>query len=133
MLGEQDTVQREADSLLETLNSRLVELENLEGAYLAYRRSYAQLLHEMARRERYRAEMEEIVHGMVERLERYRDEEIQRRHEFFTQEGEFIPEDLCPFVTDPPARWSLTNTGEDDGRVIEEGLLEEARRILESV
>ncbi|CAE6376383.1 unnamed protein product [Rhizoctonia solani] len=132
MLGEQENVQLEVDSLLETLNSRLAELENLEGAYLAYRRSYARLLQEMARRERHRAEMEEIVHGMVERLERYRDEEIQRRHEFFTQEGEFIPEDLCPFVTDPPARWSLANTGEDDGRVIEEGLLEEARRILES-
>ncbi|CAE6443797.1 hypothetical protein ACGC1H_002506 [Rhizoctonia solani] len=132
MLGEQENVQLEVDSLLETLNSRLVELENLEGAYFAYRRSYARLLQEMARRERHRAEMEEIVHGMVERLERYRDEEIQRRHEFFTQEGEFIPEDLCPFVTDPPARWSLANTGEDDGRVIEEGLLEEARRILES-
>ncbi|CAE6354086.1 unnamed protein product [Rhizoctonia solani] len=132
MLGEQDNAHREVDSLLETLNSRLVELENLEGAYLAYRRSYARLLQEMARRERHRAEMEEIVHGMVERLERYRDEEIQRRHEFFTQEGEFIPEDLCPFVTDPPARWSLSNTGEDDGRVIEEGLLEEAHRILES-
>ncbi|KAG8691409.1 autophagy protein 17 [Ceratobasidium sp. 423] len=132
MLAEQDAVQREVDSLLETLNSRLVELENLEGAYIAYRRSYARLLQEMARRERHRAEMEEIVHGMVERLERYRDEEIQRRHEFFTQESEFIPVDLCPFVTDPPARWSLANTGEDDGRVIEEGLLEEARHILES-
>ncbi|CAE6406702.1 unnamed protein product [Rhizoctonia solani] len=131
MLAEQDDVHREADCLLETLNSRLMELEKLEGAYLAYRRSYARLLQEMSRRERYRAEMEEIAHGMVERLERYRDEEIQRRHEFFTQEGEFIPEDLCPFVTDPPARWSLANTGEDDGRVIAEGLLEEARRILE--
>lgn len=52
-------------------------------------------------------------------------EETQRRHEFFTQEGEFIPEDLCPFVTDPPARWTLANAGEDDSRVIEEGLLEE--------
>ncbi|KAF8704742.1 Autophagy protein Apg17, partial [Rhizoctonia solani] len=146
MLAEQDAVHHEANSLLETLNSRLVELENLEAAYLAYRRSYARLLQEMARRERYRAEMEEMVHGMVERLERYRDglsdlkyfclarsvnntpgclEETQRRHEFFTQEGEFIPEDLCPFVTDPPARWSFANTGEDDGRVIAEGLLEE--------
>ncbi|CAE6442611.1 unnamed protein product [Rhizoctonia solani] len=132
MLAEQDAVQHEVDSLLTTLNSRLVELENLEVAYIAYRQSYARLLLEMARRERHRAEMEEIVHGMIERLERYRDEETQRRHEFFTQEGEFIPEDLCPFVTDPPARWSLANTGEDDGRVIEEGLLEEARRILES-
>ncbi|CAE6335090.1 unnamed protein product [Rhizoctonia solani] len=131
MLAEQDAVHHEANFLLETLNSRLMELEKLEEAYLAYRRSYARLLQEMARRERYRAEMEEIVHGMVERLERYRDEEIQRRHEFFTQEGEFIPEDLCPFVTDPPARWSLANTGEDDGRVIAEGLLEEACHILE--
>ncbi|CAE6475123.1 unnamed protein product [Rhizoctonia solani] len=132
MVAEQDAVQLEVDSLLEILNSRLVELENLEGTYITYRRSYARLLQEMARRERHRAEMEEIVYGMIERLERYRNEEIQRRHEFSTQEGEFIPEDLCPFVKDPPARWSLANTGEDDGRVIEEGLLEEARRILES-
>ncbi|CAE6510891.1 unnamed protein product [Rhizoctonia solani] len=73
MLSEQDTVQREVEALLETLNSRLAELENLEGAYLAYRRSYARLLQEMARRERNRAEMEEIAHGMTERLERYRD------------------------------------------------------------
>ncbi|KAF8751607.1 Autophagy protein Apg17 [Rhizoctonia solani] len=54
MLAEQDAVHHEANSLLETLNSRLVELENLEAAYLAYRRSYARLLQEMARRERYR-------------------------------------------------------------------------------
>lgn len=134
MLSEQQTAQHDVEALLETLESRLVELENLENAYVAYRGSYAHLLQEMVRRERHRAEMEEIVHGMLERLDRYREEEIQRRHEFFTHEGEFIPEDLCPFVTDPPARWSLTSTGEDDARVMEDGpgLLEEARRILES-
>ncbi|KAG8775002.1 autophagy protein 17 [Ceratobasidium sp. 428] len=132
MLIEQQAAQSDVQSLLETINSRLAELEDLEAAYIAYRRSYARLLQEMARRDRHRAEMEEIVHGMLERLDRYREEEIQKRHEFFTSEGEFIPEDLCPFVTDPPARWTLTNTGEDDGRVIDDGLLEEARRILES-
>lgn len=132
MLSEQQAVQIDVDTLFDTLNSRLAELENLESAYVAYRRSYARLLQEMARRDRHRAEMDEIVHGMLERLDRYREEEIQRRHEFFTLEGEFIPEDLCPFVTDPPSRWTLANTGEDDDRVIEEGLLEEARRILES-
>ncbi|KAG9126768.1 autophagy protein 17 [Ceratobasidium sp. 392] len=132
MLAEQQTAQSEVQTLLDELNSYLVELEDFEGAYIAYRRSYARLLQEMARRERHRAEMEEIVHGMLERLDQYREEEIQKRHEFFTLEGESIPEELCPFVTDPPSRWILSNTGEDDGRVIEDGLLEEARRILES-
>jgi hypothetical protein len=73
MLSEQQAVQHDVDASLETLNSRLIELETLEGAYVAYRRSYARLLQEMARRERHRAEMEEIVHGMLERLERYRE------------------------------------------------------------
>ncbi|KAG9088565.1 autophagy protein 17 [Ceratobasidium sp. UAMH 11750] len=131
MLVEQQNAQNDVHNLLHTLNSRLAELEDLEAAYVAYRRSYARLLQEMARRDRHRAEMEEIANGMLERLERYREEEIQKRHEFFTLEGEFIPEDLCPFVTDPPARWSLTSTGDDDGRTIEDGLLEEAQRVLE--
>lgn len=75
MLSEQQTVQHDVEALLETLESRLVELENLENAYVAYRRSYAHLLQEMVRRERHRAEMEEIVHGMLERLDRYREGE----------------------------------------------------------
>lgn len=73
MLSEQQTAQHDVDAFLERLNSRLMELEALEAAYIAYRRSYARLLQEMARRERHRAEMEEIVHGMLERLERYRE------------------------------------------------------------
>jgi autophagy-related protein 17 len=73
MLAEQQAVQNDVHALLDTLNSRLTELEDLEGAYVAYRRSYARLLQEMARRDRYRADMEEIVHGMLERLDRYRE------------------------------------------------------------
>ncbi|KAG8708229.1 autophagy protein 17, partial [Ceratobasidium sp. 395] len=73
MLIEQQAAQSDVQSLLETLNSRLAELEDLEAAYIAYRRSYARLLQEMARRDRHRAEMEEIVHGMLERLDRYRE------------------------------------------------------------
>ncbi|QRV89892.1 autophagy protein APG17 [Ceratobasidium sp. AG-Ba] len=125
MLDEQQAAQAEVYALLDTLNSRLEELEDLETTYVTYRRSYARLLQEMARRDRHRAEMEEIVHGTIERLERCREEEIQKRQEFFATEGENIPEDLCPFVADPPARWILTYTGDDDGRVIEDELLEE--------
>lgn len=73
MLTEQQAVQIDVDTLFDTLNSRLAELENLESAYVAYRRSYARLLQEMARRDRHRAEMDEIVHGMLERLDRYRE------------------------------------------------------------
>ena len=73
MLSEQQTVQSDVDTLFDTLNSRLTELENLEGAYVAYRRSYARLLQEMARRDQHRADMDEIVQGMLERLDRHRE------------------------------------------------------------
>ncbi|KAG8747338.1 autophagy protein 17 [Ceratobasidium sp. 414] len=79
MLVEQQNAQNDVHDLLHTLNSRLAELEDLEAAYVAYRRSYARLLQEMARRDRHRVEMEEIVHGMLERLERYREGTAENR------------------------------------------------------
>lgn len=40
-------------------------------------------------------------------------EEISRREQFFKSEGAYLPEDLCPYVGEPPTMFEVLATGEE--------------------
>jgi hypothetical protein len=40
-------------------------------------------------------------------------EEISRREQFFKSEGAYLPEDLCPYVGEPPTMFEVLPTNEE--------------------
>lgn len=86
----------------------------------------------MDRRRQYRESADAIVRGMTAQLQALREggpyqqiissafpifvffvEEISRREQFFKSEGAYLPEDLCPYVGEPPTMFEVLATNEE--------------------
>ncbi|KAG8905040.1 autophagy protein 17 [Tulasnella sp. 403] len=117
----------------ETLEERLTSLDELSQTYLAYHHAYRKLLLEMDRRRRNREMLEELVHDMVEKLDQLRDDEMAQRERFFAEQGQFLPDDLCPFVADRPVRWVVEFEGDETLPHLQESILAEARQQIAQV
>ena len=48
------------------------------------------------------------------------------RESFFDDQGPYIPEDLCPFVADLPAKWTVSSSGDENLPELDE---EEVRNV----
>lgn len=46
------------------------------------------------------------------------------RERFFAEQGEYLPDDLCPFIADLPVRWTIDSIGDESCPVIDSRLLE---------
>lgn len=88
---------------------------------------------EVDRRRQYRESADAIVRGMTAQLQALREgkshqqvfssklisdvrfllEEISRREQFFKSEGAYLPEDLCPYVGEPPTMFEVLATNEE--------------------
>ena len=74
--------------------------------------------------------VEKITQGMNEQLSAIREEEIAHREKFLNAAGAYLPEDLCPFVSDMPTVFEVTS-GENEVAVdVESQYVTEVRPLI---
>ena len=125
--------QVEVGTLHRTLTDHLTGIFELQSTYTHYRTAYGKLVLEVDRRRQYRESADAIVRGMTAQLQALREgrpcqqissselianfrflvEEISRREQFFKSEGAYLPEDLCPYVGEPPTMFEVLATNEE--------------------
>lgn len=130
MLRRQDEIEADCQTRLIGLDQNLVVIEDLIRQFNAYQLSYSELLVEIARRRQYKDEAENIVSGMVARLEAMTEEERKFRESFNAEHGAHLPSDLCLYIENPPTRWQVIPHDGDDVESlpdVDDDLLEEAK------
>jgi len=113
MLEHRRNVEVEVGTLHRTLTDHLTSIFELQSTYTHYRTAYGKLVLEMDRRRQYRESADAIVRGMTAQLQALREEETSRREQFFKSEGAYLPEDLCPYVGEPPTMFEVLATNEE--------------------
>ena len=126
------TYQADCGNRLIGLDQNLVVIEDLIRQFNAYQLSYSKLLVEIARRRQYKEAAENIVSGMMARLEamsegvffsyhlvrgvaeNYDPEERVFRESFNAEHGAHLPSDLCLYIENPPTRWQVMPLDGDD-------------------
>ncbi|KAI9440035.1 autophagy protein Apg17-domain-containing protein [Lactarius indigo] len=121
---------RDCGNRLVGLDQNLVVIEDLIRQFNAYQLSYSKLLVEIARRRQYKEEAEDIVRGMMARLDAMSEEERVFRESFNAEHGAHLPSDLCLYIENPPTRWQVIPLDGDDVESlpdVDNDLLEEAK------
>jgi len=130
MLRRQDEIEADCGNRLIGLDQNLVVIEDLIRQFNAYQLSYSKLLVEIARRQQYKEAAENIVSGMMARLEAMSEEERVFRDSFNAEHGAHLPSDLCLYIENPPTRWQVIPLDGDDVESlpdVDNDLLEEAK------
>ncbi|KAI8877324.1 hypothetical protein K501DRAFT_288447 [Backusella circina FSU 941] len=86
------------------LDSFFKELSNLAEWYRLYASSYNHLLLEIERRRYAQEKQARLQRELTKSFQDSYEDELQERHAWFTQHGQYLPEDLCPFIMDPPSK-----------------------------
>ncbi|KAG9055691.1 autophagy protein 17 [Serendipita sp. 407] len=113
LVDRHQSVEVEATAIQNTLQGHLIAISTLQETYVKYRAAYGSLVQEMSRRQKYREAVEEIIQGMNEQLRAMRQEEMSHREQFSKKEGAYLPEDLCPFVSDLPTVFEISAYDEE--------------------
>ncbi|KAI0714454.1 autophagy protein Apg17-domain-containing protein [Cerioporus squamosus] len=131
MLERQQNVENESIDHLSYLHAQLRPLEELHHKYTSYQYAYSKLILELARRKQYREAAQRIVATMTAQLDAMTEEERLLRAEFQAEHGQYIPEDFCLYVENPPNRWTVSTWNNEPLEtlpVIENDLIEEAKQ-----
>ncbi|KAF9466562.1 autophagy protein Apg17-domain-containing protein [Collybia nuda] len=107
MLQMQEDVEVKCKEELDGLHNHLLTLEHLRDRFVSYQLAFNKLILELARRRQYREEAEDIVHGMMAKLEAMTEEEKQLRNHFNLEYGAHLPEDICLCVGNAPTKWEV--------------------------
>ncbi|RPD61104.1 hypothetical protein L226DRAFT_486215 [Lentinus tigrinus ALCF2SS1-7] len=131
MLERQQSVENESMDHLSYLHAQLRPLEELHHQYTSYQYAYNKLVLELARRRQYREAAQRIVATMTAQLDAMTEEERLLRAEFQAEHGQYIPEEICLYVENPPNRWTVSTWNDEPLEtlpVIENDLMEEAKQ-----
>ncbi|KAJ1802820.1 hypothetical protein LPJ75_006071 [Coemansia sp. RSA 2598] len=93
------------------LERSLEDTWGLVSWYRNFHSSYDSLIAEVHRRRQMQSKLHALVEDMRSRLEAIHMEEVRERAAFVDRFGPFLPSDLCPFIQDPPARFSVEEVG----------------------
>ncbi|KAF8340428.1 autophagy-related protein 17 [Cantharellus anzutake] len=130
MLEEHYIVESRVSQISNSLQSHHTALAELEETYHSYQLAYDQLIVEMDRRKRYRDGVQTMIERWTMELGALRDEELLARERFIADHGGFLPDDLCPYVSDMPVRWTIEGDGRESNATLSDSIVLEAKRNL---
>ncbi|KAI9000558.1 autophagy protein Apg17-domain-containing protein [Trametes punicea] len=136
MLERQHTVETESLDHLAHLHMQLGPLEDLHHKYTSYQYAYNKLVLELARRRQYREAAQRVVANMIAELDSMVEEERILRAEFQAEHGQYIPEDVCLYIENPPNRWMVSTWNDEPLETlpnIESDLIDEAKRLVSGI
>lgn len=87
-------------------------LSDLRDVYHNFLTAYDGLIVEVARRRAVRNKMEEIARAADAKLTRLYQDDLEEREAFRTDQGEFLPMDIWPGLSDMPTRYTFSKVGE---------------------
>ncbi|KAJ8609093.1 hypothetical protein MRB53_039292 [Persea americana] len=90
------------------IEQHLVELYGIHDLYEGFLDAYDNLLVEIARRRSTHLKMDKVMQDALDKVEKMRDKEIERRTAFRDEHGEFLPSDIWFGVNEQPARFDVT-------------------------
>ncbi|KAK9367385.1 autophagy-related protein 17 [Lipomyces kononenkoae] len=88
-------------------NSLLDELDSLVDYFERFMHSYDALVLEVVRRKNTQNRMEKVVRDALEKLKFIYDEEMACRKSFHVKNGDYLPSDLWPGLSDPPIGYEI--------------------------
>ncbi|KAJ2239788.1 hypothetical protein GGH97_004897, partial [Coemansia sp. RSA 475] len=102
-------------ALASAVDTALEDMWGLVSWYRQFHSAYDGLIAEVHRRRQAQRELLGAIEDMRARLDAVHVEELRVRAAFVDREGPFLPSDLCPFIQDPPPRYTIEEAG-DAGR-----------------
>ncbi|KAK9492763.1 autophagy-related protein 17 [Lipomyces doorenjongii] len=88
-------------------NSLLDELDSLVEYFERFLHSYDALVLEVVRRKNTQNRMEKVVRDALDKLKFIYDEEMASRKSFHVKNGDYLPSDLWPGLSDPPIGYEI--------------------------
>ncbi|KAJ2320727.1 hypothetical protein IWW52_001185 [Coemansia sp. RSA 2704] len=104
--------QTQYGSLVSAVDVVLEDMWGLATWYRQFHSAYDGLITEVHRRRQAQRELLGIVEDVRARLDALHTEELRLRAAFVDREGPFLPSDLCPFIQDPPPRFTVEEAGD---------------------
>ncbi|KAI8388564.1 autophagy-related protein 17 [Radiomyces spectabilis] len=102
MTAEADMKERDYN-----LENYFKQLSSLAEWYRLYAASYGHLILEIERRRKVSEKQEKMRREILKLFEDTYEDELQERHRWFREHGEYLPQDLCPFIYDPPSNFTI--------------------------
>ena len=91
------------------------ELENFHEVYDNYYEAYDSLLVEVARRRAVQSQMDNIMQDAQAKLQKLHDDDLDARETFRQDQGDYLPSDIWPGLTDPPMKVQFERIDEREG------------------
>ncbi|KAI0649281.1 autophagy protein Apg17-domain-containing protein [Trametes meyenii] len=131
MLERQHHVETESLDHISHLHLELSPLEELHHKYTSYQYAYNKLVLELARRRQYREAVQRFVANTMAELDTMVEEERMLRADFQAEHGQYIPEDVCLYIENPPNRWTVSRRNDEPLETlpeVEADMVEEAQQ-----
>ena len=90
------------------IEERLEELEGLREFYLGFLRAYDNLLIEIGRRKIVKGKIEKVAQDAMTKIERLSEDDAAERDSFRKEQGDFLPADIWPGLTDDPMQYQIS-------------------------
>ncbi|KAI9776257.1 MAG: autophagy protein 17 [Geoglossum umbratile] len=112
------------------IESRMEDLDGLREFYEGFLKAYDGLIIEVGRRRGVQVRMEAIAQEAMAKLEQLHDEDAAEREAFRLDQGDFLPSDIWPSLSNPPPRYDVVPVNRDVSGVPElpKKLIEQALR-----
>ncbi|KAL9607837.1 MAG: hypothetical protein Q9167_007285 [Letrouitia subvulpina] len=104
------------DSEKSKIDEHMEELENLRSFYDGFLSAYDNLLVEIGRRQFMEQRMEKVVQDAMTKVDKLYEEDLEAREAFKKEQGDFLPVDMWPGLTESPLRFEISTANNGDGR-----------------
>ncbi|KAI9754851.1 MAG: hypothetical protein M4579_004508 [Chaenotheca gracillima] len=112
------------------IEEKMEELEGLRDFYDGFLAAYDDLIIEVDRRREVESKMNAIARDTAAKLDRLYEDDLADREAFRQEQGEYLPSDIWPGLTDPPRRFDIAprDKGIESVPVLAKKVVEQAIR-----
>lgn len=101
------------------VDERMQELEGLREFYDGFLAAYDNLLVDIGRRKTLELKVKKVVQDALNKIERLYENDAEARDAFRQEQGDFLPVDIWPGMTQAPLRYELSPVGDEVSQVPE--------------
>ncbi|KAH0562721.1 hypothetical protein GP486_002614 [Trichoglossum hirsutum] len=118
-----------------TIELRMEDIDSLREFYEGFLKAYDGLIIEVGRRRGVQVRMEAIVREAMAKVEQLHDEDAAEREAFRLDQGDFLPSDIWPGLSNPPSCYEIVSLNRDvsDLPDLPKKLIEQALRRAEDL
>ena len=99
------------------IENGMAGLEDLREVYESFLEAYDGLILEVARRRAVKKQMEKVVSETHSRLEQLYEDDVAARDAFRTEQGDFLPSDIWPGLTNLPLKFVISRVDDESESV----------------